>query len=260
MFSSSQPVNKHTRGEAQSSLNSANTQSPGRCLPSTDPALENSSNRSSSHWTKAKAESPQTFAPASILLPNSRVSDVVHSSALGVPSMETGSRLATNQGATFAANQPLSAISGVHKRVSCAKADFADFLQEEKFPGHYLSNNSPDGPRRRKDGDDVISEARVRHIHESFDWDTDKNRWTFGSNGMIVTEGQIYDVILRYQRSLPRTHEPRLFHAISRSVKGILRNDIKRAAQLWSHHQLGDLNLDDDSLWGSGPRAVSKCT
>ena len=260
MFSSFRSVNAFAREEAQSPLGSVNTQSSNIYLQSRGRQSENSSSKVSPPWTKPEAASAQTHVPAPILPPNQNVSNLTQSSEAGVPSTETGSNSGPTQRATFAANQPSPPKPGLHKRVSRAKADFTEYLQQENIPCHFLSIDSPNGPLRRKDGDWITSESWANHIHDNFEWDNDSNRWRFGSNGIIVTEDQIYDMILSYQRALPCVNEKAFFGAISRSVEGVQWRDVKKARQLWKEHGLGSLDMADDSLWGGERRDVCKCT
>ena len=241
MLSSFQAVNASTREKAQPSFGSVNTQTRSIHFPSTGRQVEDSSNTVSSPSTKQEAASTQT---------NTSIP----------PSTPNESNTARTQGVTLAANQPSSPKRGLHNRVSRAKADFAEYLQTQNIPRHFLSINSPNGPLRRIDGDWITSEAWANHIHDNFVWDEDSNQWRLGSNGIIVTEDQIYAAILSYQRALPRTNDKALFSAISRSVEGVQWRDVKKARQLWKEHRLGSLNMADDSLWGEERRAVSECT
>ena len=260
MSSSFKSVNPKAREGAQSPLRGVSTQSHYIHTPSTGHLLEDTSNRVSSLPTEKEVRPAQTHVRAPSSPPSHHVSNPTQSSVPGVPSTETGTNLSLTQGATPSANQPSSLKPGIHKRVSLAKADFAEYLEMENSECHFLSVNSPEGPLRRKDGDCITSETWASHVHDNFEWDNDSNRWRFGSKGTIVTEDQIYAVLLSYQRALPSANKRELFTEISRSIKGVQWQDVKKARELWQEHGLGYLDMADDTLWGGERRAVCKCT
>lgn len=135
-----------------------------------------------------------------------------------------------------------------------ARAEFEVFIRVTRAPRHFLSVNSPVNPLRREDGNFVTKQTQLTLIRDCYMWDESTNRWTLKNGGLLVTENEIYDVILSYQRVVKNTSEA-LWDRISDDVEGVQRRDVERAHQLWKAHKLGELDLTDDALWGR-PRAV----
>lgn len=91
------------------------------------------------------------------------------------------------------------------KQLTDARHDFKAYLEKSQVPGHYLSVSSPKAPLRRTDGIEVTSLAQLAIIRNVFTWDDVQSRWIGKDGGRIVTEDEIYDVILSFQRGHPNT-------------------------------------------------------
>lgn len=135
-----------------------------------------------------------------------------------------------------------------------ARADYDAFLRERKAPGHFLRVNSPTGPIRRQDANGISSKQRAV-IQEHYRWDDAERRWTMKNGGRIVTEEELYDVILSHQRVIENQANDALYDYMKTRFEGVHMKDVRKAYALWQKHNLGSADRGDDTLWG-GPAAT----
>lgn len=135
------------------------------------------------------------------------------------------------------------------KQLIDARSKFDDYLRKRQVAGHYVSVSLRKAPLRRQDGGKVTSKKQLATIRDYFRWDNRQQRWKSRYGGRIVTEDEIYDVILSFQRSCHKTRD-KLWRHVSQKVEGIHRDDVVKAIKLWNDHDLGSLNARDDIIWG----------
>lgn len=140
------------------------------------------------------------------------------------------------------------------KQLLDARADFDAYLRERNAPGHFLSANSPSGPRRRQDVKGFSSKQHA-YIRENYRWDDSKSLWTMKNGGQIVTEQNIYDAILSHQRVTENQANDAVYEYMKTRFDGVHMKDVRKAYGLWQQHNLGDLDTGDNILWG-GPVAT----
>lgn len=91
------------------------------------------------------------------------------------------------------------------KQLTDARHKFDAYLGKALVAGHYLSVSSREAPLRRVDGDKVTALAQLAIIRDRFTWDDVQSRWTLNDGRRIVTEDEIYDIILSFQRQYRNT-------------------------------------------------------
>jgi hypothetical protein len=135
------------------------------------------------------------------------------------------------------------------KQLSDARAEFDAYLREGNAPGHFLSVNSPSGPKRRQDVNGISSKQHA-YIQEHYRWHASKRRWTMKNGGQLVTEQKIYDAILSHQRVIENQAGDAVYEYMKTRFEGVHIKDVRKAHALWQQHNLGDSDTSDDILWG----------
>ena len=84
----------------------------------------------------------------------------------------------------------------------------------------------------------------MKKIHE-------KKKVDDANLGSIVTENQIYDAILSYQRYVrPRCKaKDAVWTEIRSATAGIQSEDVREANRLWDKYRVNEVDPTDDSLW-----------
>lgn len=92
------------------------------------------------------------------------------------------------------------------RQVLRAAGKFQNFLSDNPRDRHYLSVDKRECPLRRIDvNKGQVDTHQVIHIKQNFKWDEDQGKWTRNDGAQIVTEDEIYGVILSFQRVYPNS-------------------------------------------------------
>ena len=141
-----------------------------------------------------------------------------------------------------------------------ARAAYERFIEDKAPAWHWMEVATSGFPRRRVDGRDPIPLARQQIIHFQYKEDETTRRWVIQDGKPLVLESELFDTILRYMRRIDRHSRDYLFEQIGAHVHGVQLKDVLHAIRVWQDMGLGNLKVDDDTLWGGIPMAPGKHT
>lgn len=106
------------------------------------------------------------------------------------------------------------------RQVLRAAEKFQTFLSDNPRDRHYLSVDKRECPLRRIDVNKAqVDTYQVTHIKQNFKWDEGQGNWIRNDGAQIVTEDEIYQVILSFQRVYPNSRYGIYFHTPSQLVQ-----------------------------------------
>lgn len=156
------------------------------------------------------------------------------------------------QGSTSANTRPRRTTT----RFARAQEKFEDYLRVTNHTGHFRDLTTPSAPLRFQDTAEKPTKEWSRVIRRDYQWSNLEGRWTSKQHhGRIVRRDEIFDTILSYKRSMKDDTTDVIFRYIKDHVVGIVRQDVRKALALWREYGLGELDAQDDIVWGGIPPA-----